>query len=122
MNERLIKMVWCICIILTLLTSGWPIFNNDYMIVIWILSAMASIALTDVTLGKASYVDYDFQLSCSIIAVICVLFAIVFALVIVWGWLNEINDDFITLSKCAICILLPVGIITEHIASWKPKK
>lgn len=122
MNEKLIKIAWCICIILTLLTSGWPIFNNDYMIVIWILSAMASIALIDVMLGKASYVDYDFQLSCSIIAVICVLFAIVFALVVAWGLLNEINDDFITLSKCAICILLPIGIITEHIASWKPKK
>lgn len=122
MNERLIKIVWCICIILTLLTSGWPMFDNDYMTIIWILSAMASIALTDIALARVSHIDYDFQLSCSIITVICVLFAIIFALVIVWGWLNEINDNFVTLSKCMLCILSPIGIITEHIASWKPKK
>lgn len=122
MNEKLDKIALCICIVLTILTSGWPMFNNDYMIVIWILSAMASIALTDVMLSKASYVDYDFQLSCLIIAAICILFTIVFALVIVWGWLNEINDNFVTLSKCIICILFPIGIITEHVALWKPKK
>jgi len=122
MNEKLDKIAWCICIMLTLLTSGWPIFNNDYMIVIWILSAMASIILTDVVLAKASCIDHDFQLNCLIIAAICALFAIVFALVIIWGWLNEINDNFVTLSKCILCILLPIGIITENIALWKPKK
>ena len=122
MNERLNKIAWCICIMLTVLTSGWPIFNNDYMTVIWILSGISSIILTDIMLAKTSYIDYDFQLSCLIIAAICVLFAIVFALVIVWGWLNEINDNFVTLSTCILCILLPIGIITEHIALWKPKK
>lgn len=122
MNKKLIGIVWCICIILTILTSGWPISNNDYMTVIWVLSAIASIALTDVILAKASYVDCDSKLSCSIISAICVLFAIIFVLVIVWGWMNEINDNFVTLSKCMLCALTPIGIITTHIASWKPKK
>ena len=122
MNEKLDKIAWYICIALMLLTSGWPMFNNDYMIVIWILSTMASIILTDVVLAKAAYVDRSFQLNCSITSTVCILFGIVFALVVVWGLLNEVNDKFVTISKCLICILLPIGIITENIALWKPKK
>lgn len=121
MNGRLIKIVWCICIMLTLLTSGWPIFNNDYMIAIWILSGTSSIVLTDVMLTKTTDVNYDLQLNCSIIATMCVAFTIVFGLVIVWGWLNGISDNFITLSKCTLCILAPIGIVTNQIAAWKPK-
>lgn len=121
MNGRLIKIVWCICIMLTLLTSGWPIFNNDYMIAIWILSGTSSIVLTDVMLTKTTDVNYDLQLNCSIITTMCVAFTIVFGLVIVWGWLNGISDNFITLSKCTLCILAPIGIVTNQIAAWKPK-
>ena len=122
MNEKLDKIAWCICIILTILTSGWPMFDNDYMIIIWILSTMASIVLTDVALARASHVDRDVQLNCSIISAVCIVFAIVFALVVVWGLLNNINDNFVTISKCLLCILLPIAITTENIALWKPKK
>ena len=83
---------------------------------------MASIVLTDVALARASHVDRDVQLNCSIISAVCIVFAIVFALVVVWGLLNNINDNFVTISKCLLCILLPIAITTENIALWKPKK
>lgn len=122
MNERLIKIVWCVCIMLTILTSGWPIFNNDYMIIIWVWSAISSVILPYVILANASHVDSDFQISCAIIAALCVLFVIVSIMVIAKGHLDKINDDFITLAKCMLCMLLPIGVITIRIATWKPKK
>lgn len=122
MNGKLIKIVWHTCIILTILTGGWPMFDNDYITVIWILSVIASIVLTNVVLAKASHVHDDLQLNCSIISAMCILFSIVFALVVLWGLLNDINDEFVTVSKCLVCVLSPIAIITENIALWKPKK
>lgn len=115
-------IAWCVCIALTMLTSGWPIFDNDYMTTIWLLSGISSIGLTYIILDHVAEIDYDTQLSCAIIAIICLIFAFISASVVIHGRLNGINDDIIALSKCTLCVLLPIGVITKHIASWKSKQ
>lgn len=121
MNTKLHKIAWCTCTMLTLLTSGWPIFDNGYLIAIWVLSAITSIILTDIVLNQNNDIDSDIQLNCGIICMLCMVLTLVSAIVAVWGWFLETNDDFVTLSKCILCALAPIGIITKNIASWKPK-
>lgn len=121
MDTKLHRIAWCTCIMLTLLTSSWPIFDNGYLVAIWVLSAMTSVILTDIVLNNTNDIDSDIQLNCGIICMLCIVLALVFAIVVVWGWFLETNDNFVTLSKCTLCVLTPIGIITKNIATWKPK-
>lgn len=122
MKQKIITSWWCTCILLTLFTSCWPIFNNVYLTAVYALSSVISIILTNIVLIWVNDVDSATRRNNAVIGLMCAIWALICAVIVTFGLFYKIDNNLFTISVLILSAVTPIGIISTKIAIWKPKK